>query len=205
MVARTRSPRWRTRQTALNPLSFGQTPHAPSSTAACPHRRQVSSTVPSGLSPRRQRCPSTAHRTFPAALLPVSWVNLFIGALSGSLPCLGCSPRRWPSHRPAVCARRDTPSTRRQRRRAKLDAAVLKKFDTCRRLHVSPRLHADLREAGWKVSEKPVADSMCRQGLVARIVKRRKGRRLLVAASLHPDAEAKRISSTDRGAGCRGA
>jgi putative transposase len=36
-------------------------------------------------------------------------------------------------------------------------------------------LHADLREAGWRVSEKTVADSMRRQGLFARIVKRRKG------------------------------
>jgi len=36
-------------------------------------------------------------------------------------------------------------------------------------------LHADVVEAGWKVTEKTVADSMRRQGLVARIVKRRRG------------------------------
>ncbi|MBL8932673.1 MAG: hypothetical protein JNL54_21315 [Kineosporiaceae bacterium] len=36
--------------------------------------------------------------------------------------------------------------------------------------HGSPRLHADLRDAGWTVS-----DSMRRQGLVARRIKRRNG------------------------------
>jgi transposase InsO family protein len=42
-------------------------------------------------------------------------------------------------------------------------------------LHGSPRLHADLRESGWVVSEKTVADSMRRQGLIARRIKRRHG------------------------------
>lgn len=69
----------------------------------------------------------------------------------------------------------DRSPTKSRRRRAKLDAAVLKAFEKSRRLHGSPRLHADLREAGWTVSKKTVADSMRRQGLVARIVKRRKG------------------------------
>ena len=44
-----------------------------------------------------------------------------------------------------------------------------------RGLHGSPRLYVDLREKGWTVSEKTVADSMRRQGLVARIIKRRSG------------------------------
>jgi putative transposase len=61
------------------------------------------------------------------------------------------------------------------RRRAKLDAAVKKAFITARGLHGSPRLVADLRDAGWVVSEKTVADSMRRQGLVARRIKRRGG------------------------------
>jgi transposase InsO family protein len=65
--------------------------------------------------------------------------------------------------------------TRRQRRRAKLDAAVAAAFKASRGLHGSPRLHADLRAKGWTVSEKTVADSMRRQGLVARIIKRRNG------------------------------
>ena len=48
-------------------------------------------------------------------------------------------------------------------------------FRKARGLHGSPRLHVDLRAKGWTVSEKTVADSMRRQGLVARIVKRRRG------------------------------
>ena len=55
-----------------------------------------------------------------------------------------------------------------EERRGDLDVAVGKAFTDARGLHGSPRLHADLREAGWVVSEKTVADSMRRQGLVAR-------------------------------------
>jgi putative transposase len=75
-------------------------------------------------------------------------------------------------------ARADDPDglhTDTDRRRAQLDAAVKKAFGAARGLHGSPRLHADLREAGWVVSEKSVADSMRRQGLVARRIKRRNG------------------------------
>jgi putative transposase len=63
-----------------------------------------------------------------------------------------------------------------QRRRAEVDAAVATAFadafTRARGLRGSPRLHADLREAGWQVSQKTVADSMRRQGLVARRIKR---------------------------------
>ena len=69
-------------------------------------------------------------------------------------------------------SRTPTPS---EQRRTEVDAAVAKAFKAARGLHGSPRLHADLRAAGWVVSEKTVADSMRRQGLVARKVKRRKG------------------------------
>ena len=62
-----------------------------------------------------------------------------------------------------------------ERRRSDLDAAVASAFRAARGLHGSPRLHADLREAGWTVSEKTVADSMRRQGLVARRIRRRNG------------------------------
>ena len=48
-------------------------------------------------------------------------------------------------------------------------------FAAHRGLHGSPRLVADLRDKGWTVTEKTVADSMRRQGLVARIIKRRNG------------------------------
>jgi putative transposase len=68
--------------------------------------------------------------------------------------------------------RTPTPS---ERRRGELDAAVGAAFKTARGLHGSPRLHADLREAGWLVSEKTVANSMRRQGLVARKIRRRNG------------------------------
>ncbi|MEU7819162.1 IS3 family transposase [Pseudonocardia sp. NPDC049154] len=69
----------------------------------------------------------------------------------------------------------DGGATATQRRRAELDAAVAAAFADARGVHGSPRLHADLREAGWRVSEKTVADSMRRQGLVARRIRRRNG------------------------------
>jgi transposase InsO family protein len=55
-----------------------------------------------------------------------------------------------------------------------LDAAVAEAFKASHGLHGSPRIHADLRDLGWQVSEKTVAKSMVRQGLVARPKKRRK-------------------------------
>lgn len=60
-----------------------------------------------------------------------------------------------------------------EQRRAEVDAAEA--FTTARGLHGSPRLVADLRETGWVVSEKTVADSMRRQGLIARKIRRRNG------------------------------
>ena len=61
------------------------------------------------------------------------------------------------------------------RRRDTVDRAVRVAFKNAKGLHGSPRLHADLREAGWQISEKTVAESMRRQGLVARVIKRRSG------------------------------
>jgi putative transposase len=61
------------------------------------------------------------------------------------------------------------------RRRAQVDAAVATAFVKAKGLHGSPRLIADLRDLGWEVSEKTVADSMRRQGLVARRIKCRNG------------------------------
>jgi putative transposase len=61
------------------------------------------------------------------------------------------------------------------RRRAEVDDAVVKAFKGARGLHGSPRLWADLRDDGWVFSEKTVAESMRRQGLVARRIKRRNG------------------------------
>jgi putative transposase len=65
--------------------------------------------------------------------------------------------------------------TDRDRRRAEVDRAVAAAFTDAKGLHGSPRLHADLRDAGWTVTEETVADSMRRQGLVARRIKRRNG------------------------------
>ena len=67
-------------------------------------------------------------------------------------------------HRPAAS----------QQRRAELDAAVAEAFAAAQGVHGSPRIVVDLRAAGWVVSEKTVAKSMARQGLVARPKKRRK-------------------------------
>ncbi|RUP26246.1 MULTISPECIES: IS3 family transposase [Mycolicibacterium] len=61
------------------------------------------------------------------------------------------------------------------RRRAQLDIAVAAAFTKAKGLHGSPRLIADLRDLGWEVSEKTVADSMRRQGLIARRIRRRSG------------------------------
>ena len=68
--------------------------------------------------------------------------------------------------------RRPTP---RQARRADLDIAVKDAFDASNATHGSPRIHADLVEAGWTVSVNTVADSMRRQGLQGRKPKRRRG------------------------------
>ena len=65
--------------------------------------------------------------------------------------------------------------TTRDRRRDTIDRAVKVAFTKARGLHGSPRLHADLLDDGWEVSEKTVADSMRRQGLVARRIRRRNG------------------------------
>ena len=47
---------------------------------------------------------------------------------------------------------RGRPPTPRQQRRADLDVAVAAMFDDAKGLHGSPRLHADLRAAGWVVT-----------------------------------------------------
>ncbi len=68
--------------------------------------------------------------------------------------------------------REPTPS---EVRRGELDAAVKTAFEASKRTYGSPRIHADLVEAGWGVSVNTVADSMRRQGLQGRAPKRRKG------------------------------
>jgi putative transposase len=65
--------------------------------------------------------------------------------------------------------------TRRQQRRADLDAAVKRSFDASGGRYGSPRVLADLVDDGWRVSKKSVEASMARQGLVARPTRTRRG------------------------------
>ncbi len=67
------------------------------------------------------------------------------------------------------------PPTPRQTRRCEVDAEVARRFDDSDRTYGSPRIFRDLLEAGWRVSEKTVAESMQRQGLQGRKPKPRKG------------------------------
>lgn len=68
--------------------------------------------------------------------------------------------------------RQPTPT---QRRRGDLDMKVHELFEASGRTYGSPRVHADLVAAGWRVSVNTVAESMRRQGLVGRKPKRCKG------------------------------
>ena len=70
---------------------------------------------------------------------------------------------------------RDRPPTAAQQRRAELDAAVKAVFEDSGGnpgTYGSPRVHAELGDQGWRVTEKTVAASMARQGLAARPKKR---------------------------------
>jgi putative transposase len=64
------------------------------------------------------------------------------------------------------------PSARHQRR-ARLDVDVRRSFEESDGDYGSPRVRADLRADGWRVSKKSVAASMRRQGLVGRATRRR--------------------------------
>jgi transposase InsO family protein len=62
----------------------------------------------------------------------------------------------------------------REARRQALTAEVRRLFKAHRGTYGSPRITADLREAGWKVSKNTVAAIMAEQGLAARRKKRRR-------------------------------
>ena len=69
---------------------------------------------------------------------------------------------------------RDGDRSPRHARRAQLTAAIRQVFAARNGKYGSPRITDDLREAGWRVSEKTVAAIMREQHLVARANKRRK-------------------------------
>ena len=70
---------------------------------------------------------------------------------------------------------RDRPPTPAQRRRAELDVEAKGCFDASGGTYGSPRVHAQLRRQGFKVSKKTVEASMARQSLQGRTPKRRRG------------------------------
>ena len=64
--------------------------------------------------------------------------------------------------------------TPRQARRESLIAEIRRLFKAHRGTYGSPRITADLREAGWTVSKNTVAAVMREQGLAARRTKKRR-------------------------------
>jgi putative transposase len=69
---------------------------------------------------------------------------------------------------------RDGDASRRRARRGQLVAEIRRLFAAHRGRYGSPRITADLREAGWRVSKNTVAKIMREQDLVAR--RRRRGK-----------------------------
>lgn len=69
---------------------------------------------------------------------------------------------------------RDRPPTPAQSRRAALAEAVAEAFEVSGGTYGSPRVALELQAAGWRVSANTVAQLMRQQGLVARVVRRRR-------------------------------
>jgi putative transposase len=72
------------------------------------------------------------------------------------------------------CKHKDRGATARTTRRQALAAEIRRLFRAHRGTYGSPRITADLREAGWQVSENTVAALMREQGLAARRKKKRR-------------------------------
>jgi putative transposase len=70
---------------------------------------------------------------------------------------------------------RDGDVSRRRARREQLAAEIRRLFAAHRGRYGSPRITADLREAGWRVSKNTVAKIMAEQRLVARAKRGRRG------------------------------
>ena len=69
---------------------------------------------------------------------------------------------------------RSRPPTPAQSRRAALAEAVAEAFEASAGTYGSPRITLELQAAGWRVSANTVAQIMRQQGLVARVVRRRR-------------------------------
>ncbi len=69
---------------------------------------------------------------------------------------------------------RDRPATPREQRREQLAGQIKRIFHDSRGSYGSPRVHAELSEAGWRASVNTVAAVMAELGLVARPKKRRR-------------------------------
>ena len=74
-----------------------------------------------------------------------------------------------------LCKHNDGRLPPRAQRREQLKAEVARLFAVHEGKYGSPRITADLREAGWRVGENTVAALMREQGLAARRKKKRKG------------------------------
>jgi putative transposase len=86
---------------------------------------------------------------------------------AASCRALGVS-RSW------FCKHKDATRPPRPARRERLKAEVKRLFDAHGGSYGSPRITADLKDAGWRVSENTVAGLMREQGLAARRKKRRR-------------------------------
>jgi hypothetical protein len=73
----------------------------------------------------------------------------------------------------------------RRKRRAALAATIAYLFAKHKATYGSPRISADLREMGWRVSQNTIATLMAEQGLVARRKRKRHG-------STRPDKSARK-------------
>jgi putative transposase len=90
---------------------------------------------------------------------------------------------------------RDGDASRRRARRDQLTAEIRRLFAARRGRYGSPRITADLRDQGWRVSENTVAKIMAEQRLVARRRKRRGGTRPGTGRWRAPDLVGRRFAT----------
>ena len=86
-------------------------------------------------------------------------------------------------------------ASRRRARRAQLAAEIARLFAAHRGRYGSPRITADLHEAGWRVSKNTVAKIMAEQRLVARRKRRRGGTRPGTGRWRAPDLIGRRFTA----------